>query len=250
MNSGLAEEGEGAYGWLEEPDLPFRYHFALVRRLVGEVDLRQRRVLEIAAGRGGNCDFLRRYTSASTIVGIDPCLTGLDRARHLFEPLCAGPDDEVRRAPYLVAGDAACLPLGDGTFDVVLNIEWSPSYPDFETFFGEIYRVLAPGGLFLYEDLWSRKSQRLDFVARRRVLLDCGLELVEEEDVSEQAFAALADPAGLESTLRAVQTPANRELVEKSLREAAAAKAALAIGFGSARILRLQKPLCSSRRSA
>jgi SAM-dependent methyltransferase len=45
------------------------------------------------------------------------------------------------------------LPFGDASFDVVTNIESSHSYPNINTFYAEVFRVLTPGGYFLYTDV-------------------------------------------------------------------------------------------------
>ncbi|MGH6943282.1 MAG: class I SAM-dependent methyltransferase, partial [Geminicoccaceae bacterium] len=55
-----------------------------------------------------------------------------------------------------VRAHALRLPFGDGRFDVVVNVEASNAYRDDRAFFGEVYRVLAPKGVFLYADSRAR----------------------------------------------------------------------------------------------
>jgi phthiocerol/phenolphthiocerol synthesis type-I polyketide synthase E len=84
-------------------------------------------------------------------------------------------------------GDAENLPFKAESFDVVTNLESSHSYPDIRAFYAEVFRVLRPGGRFLYTDLmpaprgeeYLRMLQSLGFEAQRQrditsnVLLSC-----------------------------------------------------------------------------
>ena len=49
-------------------------------------------------------------------------------------------------------GNAESLPFPDESFDAVVNVEASHSYPHFHRFLPEMARVLRPGGHFLYAD--------------------------------------------------------------------------------------------------
>ena len=51
-----------------------------------------------------------------------------------------------------VHGDAQSMPFPDESFDAVINVEASHSYPHFGRFLPEVARVLRPGGHFLYAD--------------------------------------------------------------------------------------------------
>ncbi len=50
-------------------------------------------------------------------------------------------------------GDAEALPFAAETFDVVLNVESSHCYGSIPAFLGQVFRVLKPGGYFLWADL-------------------------------------------------------------------------------------------------
>ena len=71
-------------------------------------------------------------------------------------------------------GDAEHLPLEDGTFDVVTNVESSHTYPNLRAFLTEVRRVLTKGGLFLYTDLlpvrirWAEVHMLLESLGMRR----------------------------------------------------------------------------------
>ena len=56
-------------------------------------------------------------------------------------------------------GNAEMLPLENGSADVVLNVEASHLYDSPARFFGEVRRILVPGGRFLHVDLaWQDKD--------------------------------------------------------------------------------------------
>ena len=108
MNYGFAEPDSSAYSWILPRDLPNKYHLSLVRRVLFGLDLSGKTILEIGAGRGGNCDYLSRYTGAKRIFGVDLCDANVRFAKHA----CAG-----SRAEFL-NGNAEQLPFPDARFDV------------------------------------------------------------------------------------------------------------------------------------
>lgn len=101
------------------------------------------RILEVGCGTGRN---LPLYPPAGRVIGIDPALDALRRAR--------------RRAPRvpLVAGDAAALPFRDGVFDTVVSSLVFCSVADPARGLAETRRVLARGGqLRMLEHVRSRR---------------------------------------------------------------------------------------------
>merc|ERR1719460_1375102 len=48
-----------------------------------------------------------------------------------------------------VQGDAENLPFPDASFDIVVNVESSHTYPHFDRFVAEVRRVLRPNGRFV-----------------------------------------------------------------------------------------------------
>lgn len=67
------------------------------------------------------------------------------------------------RSPIRVAGDAAHLPFADGSLRLVCGFQVLSQFMDIEGIFREVFRVLAPGGIFLFaeEPLKRRLSLRL-----------------------------------------------------------------------------------------
>lgn len=130
------------FDWINDADLEQKCSVNLIRTLLGDSDLRGKKVLEIGSGRGGNCSYLARYTGAASVTGLDFCPAHIE--------LC----NRVHALPGLsfVGGDAMALPFADNEFDVVINIESSHCYPDLNTFGAEVQRVLKQDGRFFYAD--------------------------------------------------------------------------------------------------
>jgi ubiquinone/menaquinone biosynthesis C-methylase UbiE len=114
------------------------------------VPLEGRELLEVGSGRGGGASYVARYLKPRRLVGVDRSsgAVALCRARHA----AAGLSFEV--------GDAEKLPFEDASFDAVLNVESSHCYGNLGAFFAEVWRVLRPGGSFLYADF--RPQAELD----------------------------------------------------------------------------------------
>lgn len=82
---------------------------------------------------------------------------------------------------------ADALPLPDGSFDVVVNVESSHCYPSRPRFFQEVRRVLAPGGTFLFADLFPAD----EVAAVRAALGTVGLRVEEERDITPHVVTAM-----------------------------------------------------------
>jgi SAM-dependent methyltransferase len=114
----------------------------LVLEVIGDCDLAGRRVLDVGCGRGGAVHVITEFFEVGTLCGVDlsPAAIAFCRASHGHDHVA------------FHVGDAERLPFPDGSFDVVLNIESSSTYPDIGAFCHQVSRVLAPGGMFLYTD--------------------------------------------------------------------------------------------------
>jgi arsenite methyltransferase len=74
-------------------------------------------------------------------------VTGVDRAADMVEAAEARHADAVAEGRLsLATGEVARLPLADGAVDRVLTVNTVYFWPDLAPAFGEIRRVLAPGG--------------------------------------------------------------------------------------------------------
>jgi len=229
MNFGLAEHDAAACDWLEPADRPYKYHLSLVRRVLKDVDVSGRTVLEIGTGRGGNCHYLSRYTTVRRVYGLDSSAVSVRSAARLRIP----------NAEFLCA-DAGALPFRARMFGVVFNVGWSPSYPALSKLLLEVDRVLEPGGEFLSMGVWP---------ARNTAVLRRGpFTLIDRADVSEEVLEALNRDDGVAALLRKGATKSNRALLDVILNDLDAARVRLAFGTYRARILRFRKPKARRRR--
>ena len=126
---------------------------AVLQREVGERMLERmelirhepRRILDIGAGTGYCSRLLgRRYRKARLIsADLAPAMLGMAAKRgSAWERL-------VRRR-HFVAADMEQLPFADGSLDLLfsnLTLQWCP---DLKRAFGELRRVLRPGGLLMF----------------------------------------------------------------------------------------------------
>jgi len=231
LNYGYAHAITDGADWIERGDRCYKLHLNLVAHLLSGVELAGRRVLEVGSGRGGNCYFLSRYTNATQIYGLDLCEANVRFCKN------------VHHLPNVnfIRGDAQQLPFPAATFDVVLNLESSHCYPHFERFLGEVYRVLKPGGIFCYADLWSLQFLKIDWDSRKRALDAAPFALLSEEDISEQVFQALRSKESLGETIRAMANGINNAFIEEVLKRLNVVRLTLGLGQFSYRMWRFGK---------
>ena len=63
-------------------------------------------------------------------------------------------------------GDVGALPFADGAFDVVLSLNGFHAFPDKETAYREVFRVLRPGGIFCGCFYVKGEQKRTDWFVR------------------------------------------------------------------------------------
>ncbi len=162
------------------------------------------RVLDVGSGLGGPARLLSR-TYGCEVVGID-----------LTPELCEVASDLTRRVGQadrvtIRQGDALDLPFPDGSFDVAWTQHVSMNIADKAGIFGEMRRVVRPGGRLAFFDIlagdvpslrfpvpWA-EDESLSFLATpaetRRLVEEAGFEVRTWEDVTADAigfFDALA----------------------------------------------------------
>ena len=144
MNYGFAQTDRDVQDLVLRPaDENDRYNIQLYDRIVGGVDLTGLDVLEVGSGRGGGSSFIARYHKPQSMLGIDYSDNAVDFS------------SKAHNTPGLSfrQGDAEALPCEAGSFDAILNVESSHCYGSMDRFLNEVFRVLKPGGYFLWADM-------------------------------------------------------------------------------------------------
>jgi O-methyltransferase len=231
FNYGYAEPRNESYAWIDSRDLAYKYHLSLVRHTLETAELDGKSVLDIGAYRGGNCHYLLRYGNAARVTALDYCPAYLELSRSLLRDPRA----------QLVCGDAQRLPCASSAYDVALNIQSSHCYADFPSFLSEVHRILKPGGIFAYADVWFLSAFGHDYRQREADLANSGFAISRSLDVTEQVFQALRAPDGFCAALRAAIDPDNRAMIEHLIQMHDAARWELAIGRARYRIYTLKK---------
>jgi len=177
------------YGWaslepgrqplqLRPEDETNRYCIQLYHRVAAAVDLRDKAVLEVGCGRGGGASYVARYLAPRAMTGLELASKAVAFCQQYYASV-----------PNLrfVQGSAEDLQFPDDSLDAVINVESSHCYNHIERFFSGVYRVLRPGGFFLYVD--HRLAPEVE--GWRQQLLAPGFRLLEEEDVSPNVVRSL-----------------------------------------------------------
>ena len=167
---------------LLKKDEPNRYSIQLYHYVVSLLDtasnLEGLQVLEVGCGRGGGCDYIKRYCKPRLIAGVDYSLKAVTFCDLNF----SGPN------LIFIPGDAEMLPFADGSFDVVINVESSHCYRSTKAFVGEVKRALNKGGQFIYADL--RRAEEIG--ALQNCMHNSGMRLLKEVDITANVVKALS----------------------------------------------------------
>jgi len=171
LNYGFSSEPEDSVLSRDEPEF---YCLRLYEHTLRGTPLAATEVLEVSCGRGGGASFVARTYQPNRLVGVDMSSENVRLAR-----------DRVGSALEFRVGNAERLDFADASFDVVLNIESSHLYDDRTRFFAEAFRVLRPGGHFLYTDgCWADDDCSED-------LLAAGFDLLERREITTNVLRAL-----------------------------------------------------------
>ena len=172
MNYGYAPLSSDLEGTAE----PEKYCLQLYRRLLGDVDLRGRKVVEVSCGRGGGAAHVAATYQPASYLGIDISEKNLALATQRFSG--------VSSLSFQV-GNAEALPLPDASCDALLNVEASHLYDHPARFFAEAFRVVKPGGTFFHVDLaWKDKDPPTMIAA-------AGFQIASVEDITKNVVLAL-----------------------------------------------------------
>ncbi|CAM4446496.1 SAM-dependent methyltransferase [Paenibacillus endophyticus] len=174
------------YVALEDRDEPqaqavHRNSVRLLREAIGDTCVKDKDVLEIACGRGGNVSTLCMEFEPKSVVGLD-----LTDVNVLF---CQSRNR--RENVYFCIGDAEMLPIGNACCDIVLVIEAADLFPNINRFYDEVYRVLKPGGTFVFAD----DLPLFKFEEGERYLRGLGFDFAFLKDITENVLLS-SDLAG------------------------------------------------------
>ncbi|MEE0934107.1 MAG: class I SAM-dependent methyltransferase [Methanobrevibacter sp.] len=98
-------------------------------------------ILDVGCGGGININRMAKH--AKKVYGVDYSMDSVKVSREVNRQEIYDGKVEV------VHGDVQSLPFDDETFDVVTAFETVYFWPNIEKCFGEVKRVLKPGGIFL-----------------------------------------------------------------------------------------------------
>jgi len=181
------------------------------------------RVLDVGCGVGGPAREIARFSDIK-IVGINNNDFQISRARKYTEQAQLSDQITYQKGDFMKLEEI----FGPNSFDAVYAIEATVHAPSFEGIYGEIYKVLKPGGIFgVYEwtmtDRWNPAIPEHKHIAHeieigdgipemrttaeaREALKTVGFEILHEEDLAERP-----DPIPwyypLEGDIRNAQTP-------------------------------------------
>ena len=177
MNFGYAPSGDEPLLTLNQEDEINRYSIQLYHYLASKVSLAGQQVLEVGSGRGGGAAFIKKYHQPQIVTGLDIAANAVSLANDYFAA------EGIR----FIQGSAEHLPFADDSFEAVINVESSHTYGSVPQFLSEVKRVLRPGGYLLCTDIRTSK----DAHAFKQTMHSCGLELIAEEDISDNVRRAI-----------------------------------------------------------
>jgi len=162
---------------LKPGDEKNRACISLYHHLAKQVNLSGKQILEVSCGHGGGASFISRYHHPRHMTAVDLNCEGIRfcKGRHQLSNL------------DVAVANAEGMPLSGNTFDVVINVEASHAYGDFPAFIKEVFRVLKPGGYFLYADFRSSK----ELANWEQALLRENFQLVYSQDITRQVVRGM-----------------------------------------------------------
>ena len=153
----------------------------LVLEVIGDCPVDGRDILDVSCGRGSAATVLRDYFHPGSYCGVDISSEAITFCRKY---------QQADRFTF-VEGDAESLSFEAASFDIVINIEASHNYPNIRSFIREVYRVLRPGGWFLYTDLGSSRG----FDRSIRLARQLGLKMCRDVDITANVLLSCQQTA-------------------------------------------------------
>lgn len=129
---------------------------AVSKELASMIDLHGFKVLDVGCGVGGPCRMLAEAFNCN--------VTGID-LNHEFIRTAKALSTLVRldKQTAFLQGDAADLPFENNSFDAVWTQHAQMNIADKQKLYTGIYRVLKPGGYFLYYDIFRKTNEAVNY---------------------------------------------------------------------------------------
>ncbi len=151
------------YGWRKKGNLlkgitteRCDYIESRLERVLGKGAFGQQEILEVGCGGGLICEELARR--GLVVTGIDPAQTALEEARRYVQKSYLGNN------AYFEMGVAENLPYADGSFSVIVCLDTLEHVKELAVSIKEIARVLAPGGVFIFDTINRTLLARLALI--------------------------------------------------------------------------------------
>jgi 2-polyprenyl-6-hydroxyphenyl methylase / 3-demethylubiquinone-9 3-methyltransferase len=116
-----------------------------ITKASGDTSIAQRQILEVGCGGGLICEQLAQR--GAEMVGIDPSQGALDAAAAHAQERGLGQHIHYQQ------GYAEALPFADGSFSAIVCFDVLEHVRDLKATIKEIARVLAPGGVFVFDTI-------------------------------------------------------------------------------------------------
>ena len=175
---------------LDESDEKNRYSIQLYHLVATGVDIKGKDILEVGCGHGGGLSYINRYLAPGALTGVDLNKKAIEFCKTHYS----------NEAIEFLQANAQNLNFQDNTFDVVINIESSHRYSQMDLFLHEVYRVLKPGGFFLFADF----RNKIELAKLAMQLKKSDFHLVKDERITHNIVKALI-----------FATPGRKELIKK-----------------------------------
>jgi ubiquinone/menaquinone biosynthesis C-methylase UbiE len=150
------------------------------------------KILDVGCGTGLFCREIAKLSPSSKVWGLDYSYSQLRRA-------LAYKKKENLVNLHFVHGPAVKLPFADGSFNRALTTGAMHFFGDFQAFFKEVYRVLAPGGIFTAESYISYDYKPAESWIMRRIqkrVQKAGVHFFSREEAVGLASGAGFDEVG------------------------------------------------------
>lgn len=146
------EEIFGSFGWWDKGCFLYQmtgdrcdYIESGLIRVFGKGSLAQQEILEVGCGGGLICEQLSHR--GAIMVGIDPSPGALATARKHAQ------EQGLGHSIYYQQGYAESLPYADSSFSAIVCFDVLEHVRDLNATIKEVARVLAPGGVFVFDTI-------------------------------------------------------------------------------------------------